>query len=423
MLITFLAHAASHFNQAAFFTHVVTLTGTGTQTWKPQPMVKKHNSYLFFSRIDPNVTVALFEAPHNSNTYVEQWSKTGKDIPKENYMEDMKYRLRLSGNGVLAFTESESSKEFCDGTLTPFNHQQEQISLTDTTAVPPGMPKLSSEKLLCILYANAGGTSQIMELDVHNNDIVEYTYGNETGTITGTQEFSRNPNSYGYPALCIYFKIKNDFSVPRKFSLNVAGELSIPPEDLYPQPIVLPDPTASLPRTPSKSKSPRATAAPTPTKSSFIPKTPTQTRKVRIITDDPNITNTNTIQITDVEFARRAKVIKSPLTHKEVAAVATTASVSVGMIVSAVVLFLVYIHSKSKKMKETEEFQFDDSDIDETFSSSEYSYSYQYDYEYYNYSYGSGNSYSIQSNNILSDKSDDINRFYLDGPEETIEVI
>lgn len=94
------------------------------------------------------------------------------------------------------------------------------------------------------------------------------------------------------------------------------------------------------------------------------------------MTDNPLESSTAEIS-NDRNF--RAIVVKSSLTSSEIATAATTASLMIGMIVTAVILILVYVQSKARIMKERE-LTFNDSDITDTSPSQVYSYSYTFYY-------------------------------------------
>lgn len=106
-------------------------------------------------------------------------------------------------------------------------------------------------------------------------------------------------------------------------------------------------------------------------------KTPTATRKVNIITDDPNTTSTPTV---DPQYNYKAIVQKrSPLTNGEIVTIATTTTLSIGMIIIVIICFILYLRNKAKQMKQTAELNCSDSCMNETDDTS-YSYTYSYYY-------------------------------------------
>lgn len=436
----------SAFFNPAFFSHLYEMNGT-TVTWRREPVdTSKHNSYIFFTRVDSNVTVTYEVSYDNSGTsYTTRWTKKGKQVDRKINMDNGVYRLVLSGTGIIAFTETENSKNFCNGNIYPSNYPTTPISLGETKSTPAGMPTLSSGSEFCIIFASANYTSTVTELDIPSGDSAEYTYGLQAGKLQKNQRFY----DYGYnvySALCIYFKTSAYFPRPKTFVLQVSGFLDIPTADLYPPPPG-PSPTNNfspssqftrsslftgsdsftpsssfIPSkkftpsdkfTPSSSFSPSKSFNPTvqftaslkfgvlpdPTKSNNIFRsTPTRSRKVHILTDISNNTETEMIHEGNV----RAVVMKEPLSSSEVATVVTSASLSVVMIVITVVCFIMYMRSKAKQMKE-QNFSAEDSDLVDSASFDYYSYSYSYYYPSYS---------SSSTPDVL--KSDMFPHFYCD---------
>lgn len=340
-----------------FFSHVYTLRDIDKYVWYRDPVstVPVH-TYVFFSRVDPNVTLEYLYSEDNGLTYKEKWKKTGKDIDRILISDQYVIKLIMTGVGTIAFTEAEATEEFCGNEIYPFNYGRIDIEMTDSYSVPSTFPILKKGKEFCVLYANADEYVDIFDLQKAPDDDTLYTYGYTNGNITKNLSIVGQVDPYkGYSAACFYFHFKGDYSPGRKFMLNATSHLYIEEDNKYP-------PLFN-------------------NQTSFI-KTPTQSRKVHLLTDNPNATE----EITKAENIFRRAIVRSPLSHREVATVATTATVSVGMIIAAIVLFIIYIHSKTRKLKEVTGFDFDGSDS-RSLDTSEYSYSLETYYEsYYTYS-------------------------------------
>lgn len=366
--------------------------------------------------MDADVTVTYEVSYDNSGDYyTERWTKQGKQVDRKINIDNGVCRLVISGKGIIAFTETENSNNFCNGNVYPTNYPKTPILLGETKSTPDGLPTLSSGSEFCVLFANANYTSTVKELDLPSSDSAEYSYGLQAGKLQKNQQFYDYGGNDAFNALCLYFKTSAFFARPKTFVLQVTGFLDIPNSDLYPPPANLPSPTFTFAPTdkftgskeftqsdsftpsklfsqsskfsPSKSFNPTdkftaslkfgATPEQTKTKNIMI-STPTRSRKVNILTDAPNISETEIVYDRNV----RAVVMKEKLSSSEVATVVTSASVSVIMIVVTIVCFFMYMRSKAKQMKERT-FSAEDSDLADSASYEDYSYSYSYYYPSY----------------------------------------
>lgn len=463
----FTAFVSCDFNYPNFYSHVYVLNGSGTEAWTRNSIIPlNHYFYIFFSRRDDNVTVSYQESSSTIiASYTTIWTKKGKDIDKIIYKHGAYCRLLISGTGVLAFTETVKQDEFCDGNIYPINYPNVTITLTESSASPEGLPYLVKGEEFCILYANPFNNITVSELDMHwGSDKTLYTMGNKYGTLSKNTKLEALTNTQKLNAPCFYFKLKG-VQKTKKVTLDIKSYLNIPNYDLYPTSSTEPPTniftessyfTGSSQFSPSSKFSAsnkfsssskfsasskftsshtfttnmntniiQATPKPTkslpsrtiePTQSSFqtvVSKTPTQTRKVNILTDNPEESPTEEISVKN-NF--RAIIVKSPLSRSEVATVATTATLMTGMIVAAVVMFLIYVRSKTKRMKDNE-ILFDDSDITDSSTSNEYSFSYSYYYSSSNSSsasyYLSDSQYSVLPVQIAEQPSERFSVFYL----------
>lgn len=339
-------------------------------------------------------------------------------------------QLIISGTGILVFTETVNKEEFCEGNIYPINHPNTTIELTTLTTTPDGLPKMERGAEFCLLYANPNYYMIVQNLVLHRYyDVAEYTMGNSSGTLSKYTGFREYTNNSDLEAACFYFELVGTYQ-QRDVLLTVDANLSIPYRDMVPLPSVEPatdhftkskefspshDFSASIKfLTPNHPTASSIILTPKPTQTTHVVagiKTPTPTRKVHILTDNPF--ESPTVEISNNKNYR-AIVIKSPLTGSEIATVATTASLMIGMIVAAVILFLIYIRSKARRMKERE-LTFDDSDITDTSSSQVYSYSYTYYYTSYtehdSYSL-SGSQQTLPLKQIKEQPSEEFSAFY-----------
>lgn len=361
LLLHLLTLASSAFGNPEFYSHVFTVDGTFTTTWSRNPInTNPHESYIYFSRVDGLVSVTLEVSHDNSGTnYVTEWTKIGIDVDRVIKLDDGVYRIIIGGVGTIGFTEGEGV-DICGGEIYSFNYEQAVITLNRTHAMPSAFPLLNHKQEFCLLYTNAYENSNITDIVLGPSDIALYTYGNHNGALVKDLAFIEHVSPViGYFALCYYLNLDDNYAGERKLIFTAKSSLYIPASDIHP-PLVM-----------STSKS------------------PTQSRKVNIITEDPDVSITPEISQTDI--LEKRVIVRSPLTVSEITTVATTATVSVGMIVAAIVLFIIYIRAKTKKALLDMDEDIEDSDLTDT-STQSYSYSIYYSYTYY-YSCSESDSY------------------------------
>lgn len=215
-----------------FYTHVFTVSDTREYVWD-RPHVSNSNfyTYIFFSRVDPDVTVACLVSEDHGVTYKEKWKKTGENVYRIIQSDEYIYKINVTGSGTIAFTEAEGLTEFCGGKIYPFNNPDINIEMTDSYSLPNTFPRMKKGKEFCVLYSNADEEVTVFDMKLGSSDVALYTYGNVYGTTTkGLHLTGVVDTILGYSAACFYFKLDDNHSTDRIFMINATSMLLISDE-------------------------------------------------------------------------------------------------------------------------------------------------------------------------------------------------